>query len=50
VGPEVEVGNGCIIGSGVHLSVREKLPDNIIITGSQCNRTIAADKPPVRNL
>ncbi|KAL1139228.1 hypothetical protein AAG570_006214 [Ranatra chinensis] len=47
VGPEIEVGNGCIIGSGVKMAIKDKLPDNVIITGSRCNRTVAADRPPV---
>uniref|UniRef100_A0A0A9WBJ5 Dynactin subunit 6 n=1 Tax=Lygus hesperus TaxID=30085 RepID=A0A0A9WBJ5_LYGHE len=50
VGPDVEVGNGCIIGAGVSLQLPEKLPDNVIVTGSQYNRTIAADRPPPQTL
>ncbi|XP_014255926.1 dynactin subunit 6 [Cimex lectularius] len=50
VGPDIEVGNGCIIGAGVRLVYKEKLPDNVIITGSQYNRTIAGDRPPPQTL
>ncbi|BES87301.1 Dynactin 6 [Nesidiocoris tenuis] len=50
VGPEIEVGNGCIIGVGISLERPEKLPDNLVITGGNYNRTIAADKPPAQTL
>lgn len=50
VGPDVEVGNGCIIGAGVSLKLPEKLPDNVIITGNQYNRKIASDRPPLQTL
>ncbi|XP_073979564.1 dynactin subunit 6 [Rhodnius prolixus] len=50
VGPDIEVGNGCIIGAGVKLTAKERLPDNIILTGTNYNRTIAADRPPPQTL
>lgn len=50
VGPDIEVGNGCIIGAGVSLSIKEKLRDNIVITGSDYHRAIAPEKPPSQAL
>ncbi|XP_014294796.1 dynactin subunit 6 [Halyomorpha halys] len=50
IGPDIEVGNGCIIGAGVSLSVKEKLRDNIVITGSEYHRAIAPEKPPPQTL
>ncbi|KAK9507248.1 hypothetical protein O3M35_007152 [Rhynocoris fuscipes] len=50
VGPDIEIGNGCIIGAGVTLTAAERLPDNVIITGTNYNRTIASDRPQPQTL
>ncbi|XP_054267521.1 E3 ubiquitin-protein ligase RNF14 [Macrosteles quadrilineatus] len=46
VGPNVEIGNGCIIGAGCRITVSERLPDLTVITGQECVRRLALDKPP----
>ncbi|XP_046674597.1 LOW QUALITY PROTEIN: E3 ubiquitin-protein ligase RNF14-like, partial [Homalodisca vitripennis] len=46
VGPDVVIGNGCIIGAGCRVTVAEKLPDQTVITGRHCVRSVALDRPP----
>uniref|UniRef100_A0A1B6E4V0 Dynactin subunit 6 n=1 Tax=Clastoptera arizonana TaxID=38151 RepID=A0A1B6E4V0_9HEMI len=50
VGPEVELGNGCIVGAGCRVTLPQKIEDNAVISGSDCVRTIASDKPPAQTL
>lgn len=50
VGPNITLGNGCIIGAGCRLTVPEKIPDNTVVFGSDCMRMIASDKPPAQTL
>ncbi|XP_014203255.1 dynactin subunit 6 [Copidosoma floridanum] len=45
VGKEVEITNGCIIGTSVTISDQEVLPENTIIYGSDCQRREMNDKP-----
>ncbi|KAG8248171.1 Dynactin subunit 6 [Homalodisca vitripennis] len=46
VGQDVVIGNGCIIGAGCRVTVAEKLPDQTVITGRHCVRSVALDRPP----
>ncbi|KAJ1527184.1 hypothetical protein ONE63_008715 [Megalurothrips usitatus] len=50
VGPNVEVTNGCIIGTGCKLRGTEVLPENTVVYGRDCARRIALDRPPTQGL
>lgn len=50
VGPNVKIGNGCIIGAGCRITATEKLQDQTVITGRDCVRSVALDKPPVSSI
>lgn len=47
VGPEVSVSNGCIVGAGVRLQCKQKLPENTVIYGRDCMQREAIDKHAV---
>ena len=47
VGPHVELTSGCIIGASCSVDGDEKLQENTIITGSNCERRIQREKPAV---
>jgi hypothetical protein len=49
VGRQVEMTSGCIVGAKCDVSICEVLSENTVIYGSDCQRRIAADKPPVSN-
>lgn len=46
VGPNIEIGNGCIIGAGCRITEHEKLKDYTIITGRDYTRRIDLDRTP----
>ncbi|XP_048749542.1 dynactin subunit 6-like [Ostrea edulis] len=50
VGRQVEMTSGCIIGAKCEVSICEVLSENSVIYGSDCQRRIAADKPPAQSL
>lgn len=47
VGPKVTVTDGCTVGAGCMLTGEQILPENIVITGSDCIRRDGFEAPPV---
>ena len=47
VGREVELTNGCIIGTSCTLTEADTIPENTIIYGNECQRREMHDKPYV---
>ncbi|XP_050397087.1 dynactin subunit 6 [Patella vulgata] len=50
VGSNVELTSGCIIGAMCNVSCNEKLAENTVIYGSNCERRFQRDKPPAQGL
>ncbi|KAK3096275.1 hypothetical protein FSP39_025213 [Pinctada imbricata] len=50
VGRHLEMTSGCIIGAKCEVKGQERLPENTVISGSDCVRRIAADRPPAQGL
>lgn len=47
IGPNVNLGVGCVIGAGCQLTIPEQIPDCTIVFGKDCTRKLLSDKPPV---
>lgn len=47
VSRDVELSNGCVIGTSCNLTEEEIVPENTIIYGTECQRREMNDKPYV---
>lgn len=47
IGPDINLGVGCVIGAGCRLTVPEEVQDYTLIYGNNCTRKMLSDKPPV---
>ncbi|XP_046343919.1 dynactin subunit 6-like [Haliotis rufescens] len=50
VGRQVELTSGCIVGGLCHVTSNEKLPENTVIHGSNCERRTQRERPPAQTL
>ena len=49
VGQSTELSNGCILGAMCEVTSSEMLPENTVIYGSNCERRVQQERPPVSN-
>ena len=47
VGRNMELSNGCIVGAMCSVNTAERLPENTVIFGGDCNRRVQQERPPV---
>lgn len=50
VGRQVELTSGCIIGVMCSVTSTETIADNTVISGSNCDRRVARERPPTQTL
>ncbi|CAD5115307.1 DgyrCDS4295 [Dimorphilus gyrociliatus] len=50
LGRETELTNGCVVGAGCSIFNREVLQENLIISGSNCERRVQFDRPQPQSL
>lgn len=43
----MELSNGCIVGAMCSVNTAERLPENTVIFGGDCNRRVQQERPPV---
>jgi len=50
LGRQTELSNGCIIGAMCQVTSEERLPENTVIYGANCERRIQSERPPAQTL
>lgn len=50
VGRNMELSNGCIVGAMCSVNTAERLPENTVIFGGDCNRRVQQERPPPQSL